>query len=35
MSSKYGFLSFLVLGAVLLLIFENYELWDPTDQIRA
>ena len=27
MSSKYGFLSFLVLGAVLLLIFENYELW--------
>ena len=27
MSSKYGFLSFLVLGVVLLLLFENYELW--------
>jgi len=27
MSSKYGFLGFLVLGVVLFLIFENYELW--------
>jgi hypothetical protein len=27
MSSKYGFLSFLVLGVVLLLIFKNYEIW--------
>ncbi len=27
MSSKYGFLSFLVLIVVLLLIFKNYEIW--------
>ena len=27
MSSKYGFLSFLVLGVLLLLIFKNYEIW--------
>ena len=27
MSSKYGFLSFLVLGLLLLLIFKNYEVW--------
>jgi hypothetical protein len=27
MSSKYGFLSFLVFGVVLFLIFENYALW--------
>jgi hypothetical protein len=27
MSSKYGLLSFLVLGLVLLLIFKNYEIW--------
>lgn len=27
MSSKYGFLSFLALGVLLLLIFKNYEVW--------
>lgn len=27
MSSRYGFLSFLALGVVLLLIFKNYEVW--------
>jgi hypothetical protein len=27
MSSKYGLLSFLVLGLVVLLIFKNYEIW--------
>ena len=27
MSSRYGFLSFLVLGLLLLLIFKNYEVW--------
>lgn len=27
MSSRYGFLSFLVLGVLLLLIFKNYEVW--------
>lgn len=27
MSSKYGFLSFLVLGLILVLIFKNYEVW--------
>ena len=33
MSSKYGFLSFLVFGVVLLLIFKNYELWTQPIQL--
>jgi hypothetical protein len=33
MSSKYGFLTLLVLGVVLLLIFKNYELWTQPIQL--
>ena len=33
MSSKYGYLTFLLLGVVLLLIFKNYELWTQPIQL--
>lgn len=35
MSSKYGFLCFLVLGVILLLIFENYDLWTQPIELPA